>query len=43
MLSSIVTFEFDLILGLFLTFGGSNGKFVVGLGLKNYTGVYSDN
>ena len=42
MLSPILTFDFDIIWGLFLTFQGSNGLlFWVGVGFKNCFGVYS--
>ena len=41
MLSSIVTFEFDLVLGLFLTFWGPNGLFCSGVWFKNYFWLYS--
>ena len=42
MLSLILTFDFDLILGSFLSFWGPNGLFLgVGVGLKNCFGVSS--
>ena len=42
MLPSILTFDFDLILGSFLTFCGPNGLFFgVGVGFENYFGAYS--
>ena len=42
MFPSILTFDFDLILGSFLTFGGPNGLFLgVGVGFENYFGAYS--
>ena len=39
MLPSILTFDFDLILGSFLTFWGPNGPFWVGYGSKTVLGV----
>ena len=42
MFPSILRFDFDLILGLFLTFGGPHGHFLgFGVGFKNCFGVYS--
>ena len=42
MFSSIMTFDFDLILRSFLTFWGPNGLFFwVGVGFENCMGVYS--
>ena len=42
MFPSILTFDFDLILGSFYTFWGPNGLFLGGrLGLKNCFGVSS--
>ena len=41
MFPSILTFEFDLILGSFLTFLGPNGLFLgLGVGFDNCFGVY---
>ena len=42
LVSPILTFDFDIIWGLFLTFKGPNGLlFWVGVGFKNCFGVYS--
>ena len=42
MFPSILRFDFDLILGSFLTFGGPHGLFLgFGVGFKNCFGVYS--
>ena len=42
MFPSILTFDFDLILGLFFTFWGPNGLFFgIGEGFKSCFGAYS--